>query len=86
MENTQFLFKNFSKTVDTPNGEQTVGLRTVKGKIYFSETYEVNNPAQLFYATTTLTSLKDFTIVCSSHRPIDLTSVFMNSNLNDILL
>lgn len=86
MENTQFLFKNFSKTVDTPNGEQTVGLRTVKGEIYFSETYVANNPAQLFYATTTLTSLKDFTIVCSSRRPINLTSVFMNSNLNDSLL
>jgi hypothetical protein len=72
MENTQFLFSNFCKEIDGV----MIGLKTIKGTIYFSETYETNNSAQLLYNTTTITSLKDLAIVCSSKRPINFTSVF----------
>jgi hypothetical protein len=41
MENTQFLFSNFCKEIDGV----MVGLKTIKGTIYFSETYETNNSA-----------------------------------------
>lgn len=83
VENAVCLFNNFCKEYD--NGE-CIGLRTIKGTIYFSETYENGGLGLFLYNVKTLTSLKGFTIVCSSSKPQFLTSIFQNSNLDDVLL
>lgn len=80
IEDGRFLFG------DMYDDSLNVGLRTIKGSMYFSETYESASILQMFYNCKALTSLKDFTLNASSDKPIYMTVAFMNSSVDDKMI